>query len=110
MKIKIIKIKVTIENQEFDFNDFFEGSNTIYTTNATLIKEKDGYYWHAFITYEPKQYNYEKTIPKAITKIPVIEKEELPFGFEEEIREYIKNNPSKKTITKNCILINLEQI
>ena len=48
MKIKTIKIKVTQDNQDFDLSEFFTGSNTIYSTNAQLIQEADGLYWHAF--------------------------------------------------------------
>ena len=54
MKIKTIKIKVTQDNQDFDLSEFFTGSNTIYTTNAQLIQEEDGLYWHAFLLINNK--------------------------------------------------------
>jgi hypothetical protein len=103
MKIKTLKIKVENNNQEFDFNDFFEGSNTIYKTEASLQKEKDGYYWHAFITYEPKTgIPYYKSIPQKETI--------LPEGFKEEIMIYISNNPTSSTRAKNTISSNMEKV
>ena len=59
MKIKTIKIKVTQDNQDFDLSEFFTGSNTIYSTNAQLIQEADGLYWHAFFTYQQQGGNFQ---------------------------------------------------
>ena len=87
MKIKTLKIKVERENQEFDFLDFFEGNNTIFATIAALHQEKDGLYWHAFITYEPRQHIYVREST---------EEKKMPAGFEEALRAYIEDNPPKK--------------
>ena len=92
MKIKTIKIKVESANQEFDFGDFFEGSNTIYTTTAAFHQEQDGLYWHAFITYEPKERSYKPTQAK-----------KMPAGFEEAFETYIKDNPPKKIRSRNAV-------
>jgi|GEM_PF-3647577 len=102
MKIKILKIKVENENQDFDFKDFFVGSNTLYNTTANIVKEDDGLYWHAFITYEPQNNYLSASIPR--------QEKKLPEGFEEEIRAYLKKEPPKKTRSKNAVLSNIENI
>ena len=101
MKIKTIKLKVERENQEFDFSEFFEGSNTIFTTNSQLVEEKDGYYWYAFITYEPQIPLLKPFLPKP---------KDLPEGFEEEVRNYLKTNPPKKIRTQNAVKGGLEVV
>ena len=103
MKIKTIKLKVERENQEFDFSEFFEGSNTIFTTNSQLVEQKDGYYWYAFITYEPR-------IDKPFLKPLLSPTKELPEGFEEEVRNYLKTNPPKNTRTQNAVKGGLEVV
>jgi hypothetical protein len=80
MKIKTLKIKVETENQDFDFNEFLTGSNAIHTTQATLMKEKDGLYWHVFITYEPKNNDIYQH-PREV--------QEFPDGFEAEIEAFL---------------------
>ena len=96
MKIKTLKIKVETENQDFDFKEFLTGSNTIHKTEATLKKEKGGFYWHVFITYEPKI-----DIDTYLSRSRVAR--ELPKGFEEEIRNYMHHNPPNKIRAKNAI-------
>jgi hypothetical protein len=102
MKIKTLKIKVESENQEFDFAEFFTGSNTIHDTSASLVKEKDGYYWHAFITYSPKSYDMYARLPK--------EDKRLPDGFENEIRQYLDNNPPQKLRVRNSVVCSIERL
>ena len=91
MKIKIIRLKVESENQSFDFSEFVEGSNIFFSTNSQLVKEKDGYYWHAFITYEPQIPLLKPFLPKP---------KDLPEGFEEEVRAYLKSYPFPETRTQ----------
>jgi len=105
MKIKTIKIKVTQDNQEFDFTEFFTGSNTIYTTNAQLIQEEDGLYWHAFFTYKNEN-NFE--IPKRLSKL--IEKEKAPSDYEEEVLQLIRKNNDISARVRNAIQCNLDAI
>ena len=95
MKIKTLKIKVETENQDFDFTEFLTGSNVIHTTEATLRKEKDGLYWHVFITYQPKGYDTYLD-PRAV--------QEFPKGFEEEIYAFLHNNPPTKLRVKNAVV------
>jgi hypothetical protein len=100
MKIKTLKIKVEKENQEFDVEEFFEGSNTIYKTEASLQKEKDGYFWHVFITYEPKGVAlFSKSIPQKETV--------LSKDFEDEITNYLNKNSTISSRSKNVIKHNL---
>jgi hypothetical protein len=109
MKIKTLKIKVENENQEFDFADFFEGNYTIYKTEASLQKEKDGYYWHAFITFEP---NGATPYFDAIQNFNILQRKEitLPKGFEDEVNNYLKNNPPKKARSQNLMKCNIEKL
>ena len=78
MRIKTLRIKVENDNQDFNFSDFFEGSNTIYTTNTQLIKEGEHYYWYAFFTYK-RDVSYIPTFPKKV----------FPAGFEAEVESFI---------------------
>ncbi len=95
MKMKTIRIKVESNNQEFDFTDFFKGSNTIISTSATLVQEQDGCYWHAFITFEPKNHYISPPAP-----VP----ENLVYkAFMIEINEYTAQNPPKTVRTTNAI-------
>lgn len=98
MKIKTIKIKVTQDNQEFDLSEFFTGSNTIYSTNAQLIQEEDGLYWHAFFTYK-NEYGYQ--IPKMLSKLA--EEKTAPDGFEEALLEFVKTKTNVSRRVKNSI-------
>ena len=87
MKIKTIKIKVTQDNQDFDLSEFFTGSNTIYTTNAQLIQEEDGLYWHAFFTYQQQGGSYLFSKKHSISN-----EKKAPDGFEEALLEFVKTN------------------
>lgn len=105
MKIKTIKVKVTQDNQDFDLSEFFTGSHTIYSTNAQLIQEEDGLYWHAFFTYK-KENDFE--IPKRLNKL--IEKEKAPSDYEEEVLQLIKKNNEISARVRNAIQCNLDAI
>lgn len=100
MKIKTLKIKVEKENQEFDTVDFFEGSYIIYKTEASLQKEKDGYFWHVFITYDSKD-------DALFSKSTLQKKTFLPKGFEDEITNYLNRNSIINTRYKNALKHNL---
>ncbi len=94
MRIKTLRIKVEKDNQDFDFSEFFEGSNTIYTTNTQLIKEGEDYYWYAFFTYK-KEGSYIPTFPKVAKKV-------LPAGFEEEVENFISEKfPNNGAFARN---------
>ena len=98
MKIKTIKIKVTQDNQDFDLSEFFTGSNTIYSTNAQLIQEEDGLYWHAFFTYKQVGDTYlfsQKQIPS--------NEKTAPDGFEEALLEFVKTKTNVSRGVKNRI-------
>lgn len=41
MKLKTLKLKVTNDQQEYDFSEFLTGSNTVYNTIAHFEKEGD---------------------------------------------------------------------
>ncbi|TAE38511.1 MAG: hypothetical protein EAZ50_07600 [Runella slithyformis] len=103
MKIKTIRIKAEVDNQEFDFTQFFEGSNTIFTTSATLVKEEDGYYWHAFITFEPNSvFNTSRsTTPK---------KPMPPQAFEDEVITYTQQNPPKSIRLRSGVKSSIEAV
>ena len=105
MKIKTIKIKVTQDNQEFDLTEFFTGSNTIYTTNAQLIQEEDGLYWHAFFTYQQQGGTFQ--FPK---KYGTTTEKTAPDGFEEALLEFIKTKPNIDARTKNSIKCNVDTV
>lgn len=105
MKIKTIKIKVTQDNQDFDLSEFFTGSNTIYSTNAQLIQEEDGLYWHAFFTYKNEN-GFQ--IPKRLSKL--IEEEKAPSDYEEEILRVIKKNNDISARVRNAIQCNVDAI
>ena len=98
MKIKTIKIKVTQDNQDFDLSEFFTGSNTIYSTNAQLIQEEDGLYWHAFFTYKNEN-GYQ--IPKMLSRLA--EEKKAPDGFEEALLEFVKTKTNVSRRVKNSI-------
>ena len=100
MKIKNLRIKINSDNQEFDLKDFFTGSNTIYTTIAQVVKEKDGYYWHAFFTYESKS-NYFSILE---------EDKHTPLAFIDEVNELLKTQPPKKVQTRNAIKSNMARM
>ena len=101
MKIKTLKIKVETENQDFDFSEFLTGSNTIYKTEATLKKEKGGFYWHVFITYEPKN-NFVYIHPR--------DARELPEGFESEVLDFLYANLPNKIRVKHAIIGGLKRL
>lgn len=90
MKLKTLKLKVTSDQQEYDFTQFLTGSNTIYHTSSHFEKEGEEFYWHVLFTYEPKQ---DYTQPVKV----------LPEGFEKEIKEYTEQNPPK-TLTIKAIV------
>ncbi len=91
MKIKILKLKVTDDQQTYDVSEFFMGNITIYQTTAHFEKEGDEYYWHLLITYEPL-YTPSPEIPKVLLK-----------EFVQEIEEYTNQNPPKSTRVRNTI-------
>jgi len=102
MKIKTLKIKVENENQDFDFQEFFTGSNQIFYTAAHVVKEEGGMYWYAFITYEPQ---------KSYSPLPIPRQEiELPKGFADEIKSYVRSASANKTRCKNAILGGMDQL
>ena len=105
MKIKTIKIKVTQDNQDFDLSEFFTGSNTIYTTNAQLIQEEDGLYWHAFFTYQQQGGNFQ--FPQ---KYSTSKEKKAPDGFEEALLEFIETKTNASVRTKNSIKCNLDNV
>ena len=98
MKIKTIKIKVTQDNQDFDLSEFFTGSNTIYSTNAQLIQEADGLYWHAFFTYQQQGGNFQ--FPQ---KYSTSKEKKAPDGFEEALLEFVKTKTNVSRRVKNSI-------
>ena len=105
MKIKTIKIKVTQNNQDFDLSEFFTGSNTIYSTNAQLIQEADGLYWHAFFTYQQQGGNFQ--FPQ---KYSTSKEKKAPDGFEEALLEFIETKTNASVRTKNSIKCNFDFI
>jgi hypothetical protein len=98
MKIKTIKIKVTQDNQDFDLSEFFTGSNTIYSTNAQLIQEADGLYWHAFFTYQQQGGSYLFSKKHSISN-----EKKAPDGFEEALLEFVKTKTNVSRRVKNSI-------
>lgn len=101
MKIKILKIKIENSNQDFDFADFFEGSNTIFNTNSQLVKEGKDYFWHLLITYEQKYTSFPFT---------KTEKKKAPIEFEEEILKLIHNFPTKNVRVKNALKSYIDEL
>lgn len=99
MKIKTLRIKILTDNQEFDFRDFFVGSNSIHKVNSEVVKEEDGLYWHAFITYERTDSNADITV-----------KNKLPKGLEDEIMAYVANHFPVRGKVFTSIDRNMEQI
>ena len=102
MKIKTLKIKVEKANQEFDFKDFLTGNNTIHQTTATLQKEKDGLYWHVFMTYTPSENNRFSRLP--------METKDYPEGFEDAIYDYVRNNPPNKIRVRGAVISSVERL
>ena len=98
MKIKTIKIKVTQDNQDFDFSEFFSGSNTIYSTSAQLIQEEDGLYWHAFFTYQQQGGSYLFSKKHGISN-----EKKAPDGFEEALLEFVNTKTNVSRRVKNSI-------
>ena len=98
MKIKTIKIKVTQDNQDFDLSEFFTGSNTIYSTNAQLIQEADGLYWHAFFTYQQQGGSYLFSKKHSISN-----EKKAPDGFEEALLEFVNTKTNVSRRVKNSI-------
>ena len=98
MQIKTIKIKVTQDNQDFDFSEFFTGSNTIYSTSAQLIQEEDGLYWHAFFTYQQQGGSYLFSKKHSISN-----EKKAPDGFEEALLEFVKTKTNVSRGVKNSI-------
>jgi hypothetical protein len=99
MKLKTLKLKVTNDQQEYDFSQFLTGSNTVYNTIAHFEKEGDECYWYVLITYEPQGF-----IPTPTTK------KALPEGFEQEIKEYTEQNPPKSSRIKNNLMFYVERL
>lgn len=104
MRIKTLKIKVESPNQEFEISDYFNGSNTLYTTVAQLVQEEDGFYWHAFITYKPQAF---VPLNKSIEST---KKEQLPDGFEDAIRDFVKKQKDISKRSVNRVLSGLDQL
>jgi hypothetical protein len=58
LKIKLLKIKGTSDNQDFNLDDFFEKSNdvkVIHKYDATFVNDKSEKYWSILIYYELKE-------------------------------------------------------
>ncbi len=100
MKIKTIKLKVENDNQEFDFNQFLEGNNTIYNLHAQLLQEGKHKYWHVLFTYSP-------TIVHSFLNTP---KQSPPIGFENEIRAYMEKNTLKTKAIVNTLKANITDL
>jgi hypothetical protein len=66
LKIKLLKIKHTSDNQDINLGDFFEQSNevkVIQKYEATFVNDKSEKYWSILIFYELKEqtfFSYKK--------------------------------------------------
>ncbi len=96
MLIKILKIKVQQDNQEFQLENWLSNYNYIHSTTAKLVKEKKDYYWHVLISFESKLDLYSNVSN-------LIKDNEAPIGFNEEIVNYLENCKSINSRIKNSI-------
>ena len=83
---------------DFDLSEFFTGSNTIYSTNAQLIQEADGLYWHAFFTYQQQGGSYLFSKKHSISN-----EKKAPDGFEEALLEFVNTKTNVSRRVKNSI-------
>ncbi len=101
LKIKILRIKIATDNQEFDFREFFVNDTNVNHIMTQVVKEEDGLYWHAFITYtEPNSNHSFVSKPK----------EYLPKGLEDEVLKYAENNFPKNGRLYNSIYRSIQAI
>ena len=82
MLIKILKIKVEQNNQEFQLENWLSNYNYIHSTTAKLVKEKKDYYWHVLISFESKLDLYSN-------ESNLIKDYKAPIEFNEEIDNLI---------------------
>lgn len=96
MLIKILKIKVEQNNQEFQLENWLSNYNYIHSTTAKLVKEKKDYYWHVLISFESKLDLYSNV--SNYTK-----DYKAPIEFNEEIDNYLENCKSINSRIKNSV-------
>ena len=101
MKIKTLRIKANEDMQDLDLGAYFENSTTIYSTNAQLVKEKNGYYWHVLFTY--------KNLELGLLENTHLQKATPAFeAFEKEVKEYTAKHPPLTLAIEAAVLSNLE--
>lgn len=103
MKIRTLKIKVEQETQEYCLETMFTTHNDIHSTTATLVKENKQYFWHVLISYVPNR-NFYSNVPRYSND------EDAPYGFKEEINNFIENSKNKIPRVKNCIRVYQNQL